>query len=569
MTSSSKNRPSDHQEYHFSLINLVHAIALLLMLFSVANSLRAFMRLEMAVMLAGVLTYLFSELTNALLSPVTGKVARLAAFPVVILLATLTVGMSASTLWSMMFAQTSVAQKFGRDRESVERQLMQTLAQADSAQANLTAWDKDATDKATFEKSDGGSCSKRADVKGARGPVFYFRMDDAKVASTLKSELEQWRSALKAELDHLKAMPKAEDFSAVRTTLTQANKALDAALPLAKDGAFSSGAIRSLNTRKSAMISTDSDGVGSECGDQGRLELIERAITALNTLANTTVRAHMAAAVNLEKPEDITVRGWLRAANITASLFHVGGSFNDDPLWREAVEANGLWNRESLPFLMAIVLEASVVLTKIWMRIQGSGRVPFASRVVESVQMWEDSESDTQSLKRRLAQAVAKLWCNIFYVKNTIDGGGRVVLPGIHEPADNVLDSGVKPVRLGDNPLYASKVKDWASELLPYYQAWGPAKLLIIPLTPETKRQQAIARHLADHKQLSHQSSTVKADQLHDHPTAFQALDQKLGANWRQFPVGVYRLGEQFGRYMDMIEASAIGPVVVEHGVQS
>lgn len=546
--------------YAFSLSKLVHSAILAVMVASVANSLWAFMPLAMAMVLGFVLTYLFSQVTDAAISPGIGKLTRFAAVGAAIVLATLTVGMSASTLWSTMFAQTSVAQRFARDRALLERQLMQTVALADSAKASVLAWENDAKEKAKFEKDEGGSCVNLANVGRRRGRVYYFREDDIKVAGPLAVELGQWSTALKGAFNDLKAMPEAKEFPSVRAAMEKANRAIDTALPLSKNGAFSEGAIKTLMARKTAMVSVDSDGKGSDCGDEGRVQLIARAITSLTTLSTTQVQGRMAAAVDLNNPKDITVRGWLRSANITAAIFHLGGRFTDDPLWQEATELNGRFNRESLSFLMAIVLELSVVLSKILIRIEGAGGVPFASSVIALVEQWVSAKT-ASTWKMHLAQAVAKLWCNMFYVVRDgkpVDNGSTASMP---EVADEVLDSGLSPVRLGTDPEFSATVKQMAQQLLPFYDAWGDEKLLFIPqLLPTTQRAIDFARYLAGHELLIHLSSTVDVEQLQGHPTAKSKLDRVVGPTWKDAPVLIYRLDDQFARFMDRIATAALAP---------
>jgi hypothetical protein len=550
------------RRFAFGAGNAAQLAAQLLLLVAVANALQAFMQWAAALLLAGILVYLFSKMVDLVLDPSVRKLIRVLALASAALLATLTVGMSASTLWIKMFAQTSVANLFQKELETTERALSATNNLVASTASALAAWQADAKLKADLEYLEGGTCPRRAASLGKRGPVFYLRRDDERVAFALAKDLDHWATTLNRAIQALKKTPKATVFNEVSQAMTVANIAIEAALPLTKNGAFSEAALRSLNARKAQMVAVDEDGTGHPCGDASRIELIERSIAAVSSLAQLPALPRMAPSVDLTRPEDVTVRGWLRSANLAASLIGLAGNFNDDPLWRDAKQMNGSINRESLSFIMAIILELAVVLTKVALTLQKGGSPPFASDLVANAGHWI-SKSTTTTWRNFLAQMFIKSWCNLFYreVNHQPSFNGPHLFPTSEPKAsvqsdDSLLDSGFMPMRLGDDPKFSARVKAQTEKLLPYYVPWGDVQILVIPQLKATDHVLSIARHLANHAQLKILSNSHTVSELAIHPTATAKLALALsGSEWQEAPLAIYEARGHFSNYLDFLAA--------------
>lgn len=536
--------------YRIDFYKPVHLTAAAALWAAVASSLHASMPWPAAAALAFVLTYMFDMLVDMTMRPRLSFKLRVGAGLAAALLGTVTLGLSNATLWATYFAEGSVARHFETEREATERNLMQVGSRVELAERNVLAWRDDAMDKARVEERDGGSCPARLNTRGVRGHVWHFRNDDAKVAKPLATELKALRESLNKELAALKALPRADTFADVRTAIDQANLGIDAALPLVKGGGFSRTALLSLESRKAAMLPLAGDSTGEPCGDAARMELIDKAMRALAELGATEAQPHLKASVDLSRPQDVTVRSWLRTSNLLASLVGAG-SFKDDPLWLSARAANGPVNRESLSILMSAVLELCLIASRVGLRLRGTTEPPFESRLVEIVKRWSDAGAN--SGRRFVAQTLARAWCNLFYVPSSTS------IPPAAQPgmasSDEVIDEGILPMPLGPIPQYSAKVRSLAATLLPYYDRWGGRNLIFIPLLPETRQAQAVASHLFNQRELKSVSSTATAADLALHPTAAQRLDAAIpGKDWRSNAIAIWAPQQAFLKFIDALE---------------
>lgn len=550
------------QTHSLDLTRLMQGLGQGIMWATVTKSLAGFMFLPVAAALAALLVWLFKCMLDIALTAAAPKLVRAVATMVALLLAALTIGMSGSALWSMNFAQSSLAGFFERNRVGVERQLVSTLNLTQSAQRAMQDWAAATKERASVEANQGGSCPLMAQTAhGVRGPVHAFRLADQTIAKSLANDLQFSQGLLESTLAALKGAPKASTFAEVKVGLEAANAAIEAAFPLTDGGAVASSALKELDARLKEPVSRDADGVAQMCGDQARDQLIGKAIAAFDALNKTQKMNRLSTPVDLANPRDVVVRGWLRAGNMVAAAIPFANvtTFKDDSLWKDASERQGWVHSEKLPYLMVSVVELGVVMTTLWSKLRGSGQQPFPSTVVQTAQAVLARQRSTTGWRGALdtfQKVLVKAWCNVLYNAKS-NASEPITADVIPSGSGDDLDSDGMPVKLPANPVYGPKAEAMAKSVLPFYVDWGSCKVVIIPRLPEARCEQAhrMARHLANHGQLSLRTATATVNQLDAHPSAGLVLDDALsGQNWRQAgPVEVWEVASPFDAYLDYL----------------
>lgn len=522
----------------FTLSRAAHWCAQALLAAAITSSLKDFLTLWIAVPLATTLTFVFGELVRLAMSP-SAWWQRVAAMIGALMIGSTSVALSYSTAYQRFFATPSAILDFTSRREPAERELQRVLGLAQTAQSALQTWAQDAAEKARIESTDGaaggGTCPSRPESLGRRGPITTWRSDDARVAGSLAADLKGLLDRAAAGTQTLTALPKPKDFAEVKLGMDLANKALDDIARLTGGGNFAQSTIKALQDREASMV-TIRTGETVGCGDGARLALIDRAKAALETLAATKPPPRLQATVDLADPQDVLTRGWLRGFNGALSMATLGhaGQFTDDPLMLQALK-NGLVNRETVGFLLAVLLEASVVFTALVLARQG--RAPFGDNLPDWIRAAE-SRNGTPGPVRRGLMGAAKRVANAFYAEPEAPASGTAV-----QVLDARLDSAsFGDVELNAEPRYPARETRWSSELLDFHFPWGADDYLIVPVLPTTRRVRSMAHSLRAQGVLDFITESADHRLLAGKRDALRYMQGKLGDTWQDVDYAVFRI---------------------------
>jgi hypothetical protein len=540
----------------FTLLPLMHWISVLILAGSGALALAGFMHLAVAVASAAVLTYLLKAAVQRAAQAFMVRKLMLGLLCCAggALVASVTVGLNAATLYASVFAKPSAIAEWTARREPHERELQRVLALAGTAQTALTVWAQDARAKAAREGAEngGGSCPNLADTGGSRGPVAKWREDDSTIAQSLATELESLSDGARRSTALLLGLPKPTDFAAVKAGYEAANRASDDITRLTSDGSYAAATVGELERRRTSTIERSGQAAVT-CGDSARLAFIDRATVALSALSALKPMPRMEPGMDLSDPHDVLSRSLLRSFNGVAAMATLGfaGSFNGDRLMQEALKTNGLINSQTLAFGLSFLAELAVIGTALLMVRQG--QAPFVDNAVSWIRAEEQAHADASRV-RRLVRGAAKRLVNAFYVVETDPApadAAAAVRPGQPEHLDVPgLPAESSVIQLPDDPrLSREREAEWTGLLLAHHVPWGDIDLVMIPVTPEHAPVAQMARALFYQGQATLLASAAPARLLNE-PEVATHLAHANGPDWQQHLYQVFMLAPGYAQVM-------------------
>lgn len=574
----------------FSTARLLHAMALAVMFAALSNALSGITgnlpaALALGLIFTGLLKLQVQAAAEAAVRRQWWRMAAAAAG--VLLVGGTTTALTAATLYERFFAVPSAVRDFSARREPVERALRRTVGTAEVAVGALQAWAKDAAAKAQRERTEGGSCPARPDTRGMPGVIARWRDDDAAGAAQQAQQLGATVQQARQALDTLAALPRPADYDGVRAGLAAANRALDAAAALGAGGHITPATLAALRQRAQAGIVLRSGEVMA-CGDGVRALLVAQADAALAKLAAETPLPRLQPGVDLSDRHDLATRAWLRGYNGLLMIATLGaaGSFADDPLMQAALREQGVLNRETLMFVIAMLAEAAVVMTALLARRQGGAPVsPGLAAWLEAGNRPSEAGGGTvRPMWQRGLLRAAQWLAGLFFVRP-----GAPALPapaGVHGSAAAV------PWRV--DPACRPREAAWAAALRPWTFQWRQRAYLLLPLVPTTEPVRHMAHALRDQGALRCLSSSAAGASLSLRADMAQRLQTELGESWPTLAFEVFELGRDYAQVLRLQavaglpvppteparEASEPGPrppphrslrarLALRHGVQS
>jgi hypothetical protein len=475
-----ENTPKhDETKVRFAPATAINLVMLAIMVLSIGAGLAKYFGWLVGITVGLALSYVFSALAKTVVAPL-GEVTRserVWAGLFALALFCITLGLSYGTLYAKLFAQASALEEFQRVRLPVQRQIESAvLANAEGSVKAFAAWQKDAADKAQKEsnKNGGGSCPTKAASLGKRGPIAMWREADAGIAANLHDELSSNVDKIRTKFNALRDR-KAANFAEAMEITTGLNAVIEASEALAR-GSYVRATQEAL-ARQLASEITWLNGEVFKCGDTTRDELIKRAQSALLDLADPKKNPPlkpMAPAIDLSNEQELTIRGLLRSFNALAGVLTLGvvGTFADDPLMEAALKTKGLINRETIGFLVAGLIELSVLFTAFLAVRSGQPPFPFQpNRTLERLEARAAQEKNwLVQLTMYLALSLSKLAVNLFFAQQGDMDSGTAAF------ADTDRDSTIHP-----DPAYPSRELDWGILLAPYLLANHDGDYLVIP----------------------------------------------------------------------------------------
>lgn len=535
----------------FTWLPLMHWTSVLMLLGSGAVALSGFMALSMAMAGAAVLTFLlkvFAEQASNRFAQrryVTGMLfgAGAAGF------ASVTVALSAATLYGAIFATPSAVADWTARREPAEREMQRVLALAGTAQSAMADWAKDASAKAVQEGDEhngGGSCPSLPASGNKRGPVTKWREDDATIARSLADELKTLTDAAASSTATLVAQPKPSDFAGVKAGYEAANKASDDITRLTGGGSYAKATVQLLEGRRTSQIERSGQPAAS-CGDTARLTFIERATVALNALADLKPMPRMQPGIDVSDRNDVLSRSLLRSTNSVLSMATLGraGNFNGDHLMQQALKQNGVVNIETLAMLIAVLAEVMVVTTSVLMARQG--HAPFKDNLVTWIDADEQAHANPGTA-RRLARSATKRIANLFFTEPEDEAQPKAAAHVLPATPRCVPTSGV--YQLPDDPrLSRVREEEFADTLLQHHVPWGNRDFLLIPVDPETvdaerKAEVLVAVGMAEKVTAAAPTKVLRA------PEAATRLLHMYGPEWARRQFQIFLLNPAYAHLM-------------------
>lgn len=473
----------------FSAARAIHALALAVMFAALANALVGITgNIPVAVAMGLVFTGLLKLLVEAAAEAAARRqwLWLAAAVAGVVLVSGTTTALTAATLYERFFAVPSAVRDFSTRREPVERGLHRTVGTGEAAVGALRAWSTDAAAKAQRERTEGGSCPMRPDTIGKPGEISRWRDDDANSAAQLAQQLGGAVQQARQSLDALAALPRPAGYDGVRAGVVAANRALDAAAALGAGGHVTQATLDALRQRAKAGIVRRSGEV-VPCGDGVRAQLVAQADAALAKLAAEAPQPRLQPGVDLSDRHDLATRAWLRGYNglLMLATFGMAGSFADDPLMQTALREQGVVNRETLMFVIAMLAESAVVMTALLARRQRS--VPITPGLVAWLEARAHGQGDANTAARprwrRWLLCAAHILVNPFFV--------RPAAAAPQAPAGVLGAAAAVPWRL--DPACRPREVAWTGALRPWTFQWRDRAYLLLPLVPATEP----VRHMA------------------------------------------------------------------------
>lgn len=534
---------------YFTLLPLMHWTAVFMLAAAGALALSGFMPMPAAIASAVVLTFLLKTLVEHAADAYAAgkKTAALLFCAGAVLIASITVALTAASLYARVFAVPSAIADWTVRREPLERELQRVLALANTAQGAMTNWASDAAAKAMEEgrEKGGGSCPALPQTGGSRGPVAKWREDDSTIAGSLAAELKGLVEVAQSSTDKLLAQPKPTEFTAVKTGFEAGNAASDAVTRMTGAGNYAADTLRALDSRRISTI----DRAGqppTSCGDGARLEYISRASAALTALSQLKAMPRMHPGVDVSDPHDVLSRSLLRSLNGVMAMASAGhlGSFAGDDLMQNALKKNGVMNRETLAFAISIVAEISVILTALLMVRQR--RQPYTDNVVSWIDADEQRHPQTGT-GRAVLRGAAKRMANLFYAEAPSAPAATEVFDAAPAAATAPI-SGL--IELPEDPrLSREREAAWSGSLLDHHVPWGQRDLLFIPITAETGLARHMARALGYQKQAVLVTDSAPAKLLNE-PEVRTHLESAHGPDWCKQRYQVYALDPAYAQLM-------------------
>jgi hypothetical protein len=540
----------------FTFLRLMHIVAMLVLIISGGYALAGYMHPVMSYTVSTVLSLLLKVLVETAAhswrarSFLGASGAALGA----VFIASLTVALTAATLYAKVFAGPSASMDFTAHRTPLEREAQRLLAQAAAAQTAMTTWATDAAAKAKQEEQQGGSCPNRADTGGKRGPVTHFRESDGKIAAALAAELKVLSDSAQSSTSALVALPKPKAFVDVQAGFTAMNKAADDISRLAGSASQSMAMVKVLEERRVASIEA-SGGAVISCGDMARLTHIQRAADALTGLAGASTMARVQPGVDVSDPQEVLTRSMLRSMNAVLSLasFGYAGSFGDDRLMLQELKRNGWLNSQTLALVLSTLAEVSVVFTALLLVFHG--RAPFSDTLVGWLR-GADKRNPHPSAMHAVALAMSRRLANLFYVESA--GGGH---------ATQVLDAaqastGFGDIELVDDPTCRPKYAAFAEALLPYHYPWADKDYVVIPVAPQLRQVRSMAHALRAQGQFHCISASAPAKSLESKPDIVAQMQTQFGDAWRRMQYEVFEVVKPaFAQLMRLQGIDSLNPL--------
>lgn len=541
---------ADAAPTNFTPARFFEGVALLVLLGAIARALHPFMGWWVAVPVAVMLTYSFSQLVHIALRP--GRLGgRLLAGVSALVLACVTSSLTYSSIYATTAAGESAKRDYDAKRERTQRDLQRLVTTAESAQTAIADWAANAQTKSEAERTGGNTCPGR-ESNAKPGPISTWRADDAQVARMLAGQLQQLAQAARSTTAAVQALPEPEGFMQVKEGYAVLNRAVEAAVPLTKGG-WAGPALTLLGDRKSSQI-VYPGGTVLSCGDGARISQIDAAALHLKSLDQTAPLARLSPVIDLSQPQEVTTRGLVRGMNLLAYTLSFGrlGQFKDDSLMADALK-QGAFTRETVSAGLAILAELSVLFAAMLRREAGSA--PFQLNLPGWVQAQQRRDPQPGRLQA-LMRGGATLLSNLFYARShTADASSRAAraeaAPG--GSTDGPESSQFGLVTLAPDPSFRNRETEWAQQLLPYHHSWGDEMdYLLLPRSPETLAARKIARSLAAHDLLRCKSAQADWREVERTPFAMDVRAQ-LGDRCTQLTYEVYTVRADYAQTLRLV----------------
>ena len=509
-------------ESRFSIAMSARLVANGMLLGGIAYALQPFMGWVAAVPMAAVQTFIFGKLVDMAVSPLRRKTVRVAAVAGAVAVGTMTTSLAYATYYAKTSAPESARRDFLARREVAERQVQRVVTLGTSAQQAMDEWSKDAAAKSTIESTTGNTCPTKG-TNGIKGPISTWRKDDSNFAASLAGELKGLVDAARTAAETVANSPLSDDTKALKPAYAAVNTAIDKTAALVKGG-WAEGALTALAERRSAQIDHAAGKIN--CGDSGRLSLIERASVELTKLNDMPAMARLVPSIDLDKPLDVITRGLIRGTTITAHAASFGyvGNFNDDPLLKEQLKSSGWIGRETMPYGLSLLAEGGVMFTSFIAAQQGS--LPFGLSLPVWLRRREAAAMASSRRRSALAEVLlaggrllGKLLANLLWTDAPAGSaragsaaalaqagphpaGGLTVLAAVraarYAPADTLPESSAfGPIDLPEDPTLRDRELGFAATLAAWHHAWGMEDYLLLPMTAAHSSEQRMARALA------------------------------------------------------------------------
>ncbi|OGA17017.1 MAG: hypothetical protein A3I63_08430 [Betaproteobacteria bacterium RIFCSPLOWO2_02_FULL_66_14] len=470
------NQDKPDQKVTFAPATVINLVLLGIMVASIGAGLAVYFGWFIAGTIGLALSYVFSALAKKVVAP-AAEVSlneRVAAACFAFLLFGITVALSYATLYSVLFAQASALAEFERVRMPVQRQIESAvLANAQLSVTAFEAWQKDSAAKAQQEAKGGGSCPAKAQSLGKRGPIAMWREGDAQIAANLHQELKSRVENIETLFNAVKGrrpatFPEAMEITAALNRVIEASEALR--------GSYVQATMATLKRQLESQI-TWINGEVFSCGDTTRQELIMRAQAAMADLGDTKKHPPLPAVapgIDLSNQQELTIRGLLRSFNLLFLVPSLGllGNFADDPLMQHALKTKGFINRETIGFLIAGLIELSILFTAWLAARNGTPPFPFRpARALAGLQALADKQTNwiTYGLIA-LVLAFCKLLVNLLFAVK--DGSGDDTTGAVDRDVPDVPD-----------PVFGTRELEWGVLLAPYLVSVHEGDYFIVPNT--------------------------------------------------------------------------------------
>ncbi len=489
-----QNTPAqDQANVSFAPATAINLVMLAIMTLAMGSGLATYFGWFVGITIGLALSYVFSALVKTLVAPAGAvkRSERVWAGAFAVALFGVTLGFSYGALYGKLFAQASALGEFQRVRLPVQRQLESVvLANAEGSVKAFAAWQQDSAKKADQESTGGGTCPAKALSLGKRGPIAMWRESEAGIAANLEKELRSNVDGIRTKFDALKDR-KAATFAEAMAITSGLNALIEASEALAR-GSY----VRATKDTLARQLESDItwlNGDKFQCGDSTRDELIKRAQSALNDLAdvkNNPPLQPIIPAIDLSNQQELTIRGLLRSFNAIAKVMTFGGvgTFADDPLMEVALKHKGLINRETIGFLIGGLIELCILFTA-FLAVR-SGQPPFSFQPTHMLAGLQTRAKQQNNWLIQLMMlsvlAVSMLTVNLFFARPDKTANDRA-----HTPVDTDQD-----VVIPCDPVYPARELDWGILLAPYLLANHDGDYLVVPNTTRCTKVLIAARAL-------------------------------------------------------------------------
>jgi hypothetical protein len=412
------------------------------------------------------LTWVFSSLVKRAFAKLGTEsvVARIASLGGILLLIGLTAGLGYGSIYAAIFAESSAVAHFQKVRVPVQRSIEQFLSNSQTAERSLASWEAHSLAMKQKEEESGGSCPIKYASSNLRGPIAIWRDNEASLAKSLHSDYANRASTVRDSFNRAKDR-KANDFTEVQTLVRDLSSVAEEVEAFAK-GAFPTSLIDTLNTQLLSEIEWPKEKF--TCGDQARDILMKQAIFATEQVQKLPSPPSIAPIIDLNDRKKVASAALVRSFKMVGCVASFGYAcqFNEDPLMKDAL-AKSLVNEETLPFGLALLIEACVLLTGALVQ-QTKGSV-FPSRIIEGVKSIDEKIAGLRLLYQVPVMgiwAVFKAGSNLFLRRDD---------NGVSQPHDT--DEFILP----SDPRYPVREVHWAEALVPHWFSVHEGDYLAIP----------------------------------------------------------------------------------------